>query len=370
MIDDIEWLDISNETSSASLKDEAAGGGAQEESEDKDFKKSKREEKEDRGDKDRDEMDFQDDRGLWGCVLTICGVNYSVPSLFSSKKAARSQLAEDVLIKLYPDAYKKMLLSQIETMKATNRLRNEVTEKNSVRLALFADQMCTWKPVVYNSTAEDTQETADKFADSNRKNSDNINSCSSDAVGASLTSATGSADQTLEMVAEKIANNLLVHEQIERDELLKAQLDQLAKDRFDYVTDADVEEYLRGLLWTLQMYCEGICPDVTYNYFGRPSPSVMRVVEYLERYMPLTVPRSIADEYSVDDKVQQAEEEEREDNSQRVHLGSSSKDSSLNEERGKIWQNMAVLRDTKWLDFKVSNYKSLKFCFCAVSLCA
>jgi hypothetical protein len=30
----------------------------------------------------------------------------------------------------------------------------------------------------------------------------------------------------------------------------------------------DIEHYLRGLLWTLQMYTTGSCPDASYSYFG------------------------------------------------------------------------------------------------------
>jgi hypothetical protein len=30
----------------------------------------------------------------------------------------------------------------------------------------------------------------------------------------------------------------------------------------------DVEHYLRGILWTLQMYVTGSCPDASYSYFG------------------------------------------------------------------------------------------------------
>ena len=32
-----------------------------------------------------------------------------------------------------------------------------------------------------------------------------------------------------------------------------------------YVRDADVEDYLRGLLWVVQMYQDGVCPDYSYR---------------------------------------------------------------------------------------------------------
>ena len=35
-----------------------------------------------------------------------------------------------------------------------------------------------------------------------------------------------------------------------------------------YVRDADIECYLRGLLWVGQMYLEGVCPDFSYSFAG------------------------------------------------------------------------------------------------------
>ena len=36
-----------------------------------------------------------------------------------------------------------------------------------------------------------------------------------------------------------------------------------------YVRDADIECYLRGLLWVVQMYMEGVCPDFSYSFAGK-----------------------------------------------------------------------------------------------------
>ena len=37
----------------------------------------------------------------------------------------------------------------------------------------------------------------------------------------------------------------------------------------NYVRDADIECYLRGLLWVVQMYMEGVCPDFSYSFAGK-----------------------------------------------------------------------------------------------------
>lgn len=40
-------------------------------------------------------------------------------------------------------------------------------------------------------------------------------------------------------------------------------------------SEEDVEHYLRGLLWTLQMYVTGSCPDASYSYFGNGCISLL-----------------------------------------------------------------------------------------------
>ena len=47
--------------------------------------------------------------------------------------------------------------------------------------------------------------------------------------------------------------------------------------------DSDVEEYLRGILWTVQMYSDGFCPDVSYTYAGRPPVSPFLIVNYISK---------------------------------------------------------------------------------------
>ena len=49
---------------------------------------------------------------------------------------------------------------------------------------------------------------------------------------------------------------------------------------YDYIRDSDVEEYLKGLLWVLKMYSDGVCPDVGYSFACRTVPSPSRIVRY------------------------------------------------------------------------------------------
>lgn len=50
---------------------------------------------------------------------------------------------------------------------------------------------------------------------------------------------------------------------------------------YEFVRDEDVEVYLRGLLWILRMYADGVCADISYSFAGRTSPTPSRIVRYL-----------------------------------------------------------------------------------------
>lgn len=50
-----------------------------------------------------------------------------------------------------------------------------------------------------------------------------------------------------------------------------------------YVRESDVEHFLRGLLWVLDMYGKGQCADLSYTYNGRPAMTPYIVSKYLDR---------------------------------------------------------------------------------------
>lgn len=48
------------------------------------------------------------------------------------------------------------------------------------------------------------------------------------------------------------------------------------------LADANVDDYLYGILWNLQSYQDGICADYSYNYAKRHAPTAAEIVEYLK----------------------------------------------------------------------------------------
>ena len=43
--------------------------------------------------------------------------------------------------------------------------------------------------------------------------------------------------------------------------------------------------YVSGVLWVIQMYCEGVCPDFSYSFCGKPPPTASLIIKYIEKNM-------------------------------------------------------------------------------------
>lgn len=56
--------------------------------------------------------------------------------------------------------------------------------------------------------------------------------------------------------------------------------------RYDWeitVAEGDCDSFLYGLLWTIQTYLTGVCPDYSYNYGKRMSPTAREITDVFER---------------------------------------------------------------------------------------
>jgi hypothetical protein len=59
-----------------------------------------------------------------------------------------------------------------------------------------------------------------------------------------------------------------------------------------YVRNADIEDYLKGVLWVVQMYVDGVCPDVSYTFSGRPPPTPYLIMHYIEKSVLTSIAES------------------------------------------------------------------------------
>ena len=58
----------------------------------------------------------------------------------------------------------------------------------------------------------------------------------------------------------------------------------------DSPVDADVELYLEGLIWNLQTYQDGVCPNYGYTYGNHMSPTASELEAYLKAAMDANRP--------------------------------------------------------------------------------
>ena len=49
-----------------------------------------------------------------------------------------------------------------------------------------------------------------------------------------------------------------------------------------HAAESDIEEYLYGLLWNIQTYQDGVCPDYSYNYGKRLSPTASEIADHFK----------------------------------------------------------------------------------------
>lgn len=81
----------------------------------------------------------------------------------------------------------------------------------------------------------------------------------------------------------------------------------VSKDTYmQYVRTEDVEHYLRGILWVLEMYKKGVCPDVSYTYSGRPPMSPYTITHYIESKLQLSNTDTLKEQISIQDLLRHA----------------------------------------------------------------
>jgi hypothetical protein len=109
-----------------------------------------------------------------------------------------------------------------------------------------------------------------------------------------------SAEPGLKKAKQTLANialeNLLGKDYFDMNDLLDGDASNTDADDFDFGSNSggaypweiavpaasSVEEYLRGLLWNLSTYQDGVCSDYGYNYGRRMSPTAEEIVSYFE----------------------------------------------------------------------------------------
>ena len=181
---------------------------------------------------------------LWQSHMLINGRVYSSPEGYASKKTSRREAARIALRQLAPELYSDMLQRQELARRQLTKIRSDVRDERRRRL-LQGEVVLL----------QDIQEESER--------------------GASTKAGTGEADRPA-----------VSHDDDEEEWGVVSDMEYL-----NYVRDSDIEEYLRGILWNIQMYVDGVCPDMAYSFSGRPAPTPFLIAHYISQH--LAVPRGM-----------------------------------------------------------------------------
>jgi hypothetical protein len=109
-----------------------------------------------------------------------------------------------------------------------------------------------------------------------------------DGASAAAAAATYAAEAALEDAAGADADEYADNDDNDDDAYADDDLDDAARagESGELGELFDVRGYLSGVLWTVQMYIDGLCPDYTYAYGARLAPSPAQVCAWLDALPP------------------------------------------------------------------------------------
>lgn len=169
---------------------------------------------------------------VWGSTLEIKGKNYTTDAMYRSKRAARAVAAELALLDIDKTAYQSMLEAQSEAMAKLRRMRETVILESAGEISKLFDID------IINTRGEES------FPD---------------LLAAPVDTSVDDEDTGLTMTS------------VSSEEYTK------------YLRDVDSQVYLSGILWVIQMYIDGVCPDVTYSFMGHTPTSTLALKRYIEK---------------------------------------------------------------------------------------
>ena len=193
---------------------------------------------------------------LWGSALQIAGVNYTVAATFRNKRSARQAAAAQALLALDPRAHAFVIEGQREA-------REKLLQ---MRLAALAEAGVEGQAASFTAQKDEAKAEAEAEAGAGPP---------SRTAAASASQSDNDDEDSEEEEGEE--------EGAEGYPQTDSLADMSPQEYIKYVRDSDAEAYLSGVLWVVQMYADGVCPDVSYSFIGRPPPSALVIKRYIEK---------------------------------------------------------------------------------------
>lgn len=176
---------------------------------------------------------------IWASTLIVEGKTYSVEPVYTTKQQARNAASNSALLAIDADAYKELQEKRMEIATSLIKLKNGVVEEDKNR-SIYTPNGQTDMNIDADLNIEFLDGVDPSYDDDQDFNID-------DAVFEGIKGAVSS------------------------------------KEYAKYIRDSDIECYLNGLLWVIQMYSDGSCPDLSYSYFGRPPISPYVIMKFIEK---------------------------------------------------------------------------------------
>ena len=186
------------------------------------------------------------------------GENYTTIENHTSKKAARNELSRNILQKKHPGEYERFVEKERNKLEILEKLKLEIIADTLDRAELMAKMR---HKILQRAT--EAKEAGNRVTFTQEK--------------------VGREKGEGQLLVEKPGQEMESTDWLLYSDYFCSQGSQ--RHPYEFVRDEDVEEYLRGLLWNLRMYVDGVCPDITYSFSGRVCPAPSRILRYLDSHL-------------------------------------------------------------------------------------
>ena len=259
----------------------------------------------------RMEVTHVDGLNLWSGCLEYMGRNYTNEKQHQSKKAARNELSMLILKDRHPEEYDSFLRKKKNKMDALDKRKAQIVGETNERVEQVRSlrdtlmkraNLARRRGDIYRLNVYSSMENND--SSNNEDNEDLAHSSSCDDFNEDNSEEASICNDTASLIREgrsdqydgsnnekyKGRNDFNETVYVPSENLMKSDYfyvndDPTKSEKYEFVRDRDVEEYLRGLLWIVRMYADGICPDISYSFMSRTAPAPSRIIRYVHTHM-------------------------------------------------------------------------------------
>ena len=199
-------------------------------------------------DKYKNKVENQLGQLMWGTRICINGKEFSCAPIHNNKKQARQQVATEALQELAPELLQEMKVKQHQAREKLQAMRHRVELE---LLTLQQQELSTMSTTNFS-----------RSCDSSTSYDTNINK----------------RNKFKQRQQQNYTEFLDLDLDLDEDALYVTETEYLS-----YVRGSDTKAYLNGIMWVVQMYVDGVCPDLSFTFLDRPPASALTIKYYIEK---------------------------------------------------------------------------------------